>query len=425
MSLDFAAAALSILPAAALWLGYPRRPWMSWIAASLGLLGAAWFLRQNQHPQAWVLSVWALAGALYSGVVLSRHKRRHNERQSIFSNLRAQFQKLGVDLEAAKGRGILAGLEQKQALALYGLVKGLTEALSWEEVRPRLESAAEDYLGTSDFAFYLVDPSAGFRPLLVRGLSMSPGSSWITLERCLQERGLSAAQAHALESPEKSILAPISDGEVLGFLYARCPPKMTPAELLGRALFFVQDIAFAFRRIRLFQEMENLSRIDGLTGVHRRGSFDERLKEELVRAQTFKTPLVLLFLDIDHFKELNDRYGHPFGDQVLKRLGEILNASVYETDFVARYGGEEFAVILPRALPEGAARKAEAIRKRVEEERFSIGFSQARISVSIGMAQFPRDAARAEELVAQADAALYRAKSMGRNQVVDRASLRG
>ena len=416
----FAAAALA--PAAALWAGYPRRPWGA--AAGTAAAGgvAFWLLAKiPAGPQAWALAAWILAASGYAWFAAARARRRHRARQSALEKIRAAAEKARIDLAQAKSRGMAAGREQKQALALYGLIKGLTEALGWEDVRPRLESAVEEYLGISDYAFYLAAPGGAFRPLLIRGLSASPGSSWTTLERYLQEHGLSPAQAHVIENPEKAAVVPISDGEILGSFYARCPASVLPAELMGKALSFAQEIAFAFRRIRIFQDIESLSRIDGLTGVHRRGGFDERLKDELIRAQAFKTPVSLLLLDIDHFKELNDRYGHPFGDQVLRRLGEILNSSVYETDFVARYGGEEFAVILPRAQAQGAARKAEAIRKTVEQERFSLGFNEARVSVSIGLAHFPADAATAEELISQADAALYRAKAQGRNRVVNAA----
>ena len=99
-----------------------------------------------------------------------------------------------------------------------------------------------------------------------------------------------------------------------------------------------------------------------------------------------------MILDIDHFKSLNDGHGHPFGDQVLKRIGAVLNSLVYDTDFVARYGGEEFAIVLPRAEPAGALRKAEAIRAAIEAEVFSVGFEELRVTISIGVSHFPRDA---------------------------------
>ena len=145
---------------------------------------------------------------------------------------------------------------------------------------------------------------------------------------------------------------PIHDsGELVGYFYARLPKDQEPQALLAKAKIFAAETSLAFRRVKLFQEMEQLSQVDGLTGVFRRGAFDEKLREETLRARTFKTTYSLLMLDIDHFKRLNDRYGHPFGDQVLRRIGEILQGSVYETDFVARYGGEEFVLIMPRAEP--------------------------------------------------------------------------
>ena len=206
--------------------------------------------------------------------------------------------------------------------------------------------------------------------------------------------------------------------KLMGYFYARVPQGADSEALLSKAQTFVEEIAFAFRRIQLFQEVERLSQIDGLTGVYRRGTFDERLSDEVTRAKTFKTTFGLMLLDIDHFKSLNDRYGHPFGDQVLKRMGELLNASVYETDFVARYGGEEFVVLLPRADPEGALRKAEIIRRAVEAEKFPLAFETIHVTVSIGIAHFPRDAGGPEELVSRADSAMYQAKSQGRNRVV-------
>ena len=254
----------------------------------------------------------------------------------------------------------------------------------------------------------------------MRGLRTSPGASWATLERLFQEQGTNAGVARAFEKPERSVGVPIREGqELLGYLYTRVPEGAAPEAWLAKTQSFVSELGVAFRRVKLFQEVERLSEIDGLTGVRRRGAFDKKISEELVRAKTFKTTFALMILDIDHFKSLNDGHGHPFGDQVLKRIGAVLNALVYDTDFVARYGGEEFAIVLPRAEPAGALRKAEAIRAAIEAEIFSVGFEELRVTVSIGVSHFPRDASSSEELVARADAALYAAKSAGRNRVVD------
>ncbi len=105
---------------------------------------------------------------------------------------------------------------------------------------------------------------------------------------------------------------------------------------------------------------------DGLTQMYTHRVFEGRLQEEILRSARGKTPFSLLMIDIDHFKNLNDKYSHQFGDFVLKRIGDILKSSVYETDFIGRYGGEEFGIVLPRADFEGVLRKAESIRSAIE-----------------------------------------------------------
>jgi diguanylate cyclase (GGDEF)-like protein len=118
--------------------------------------------------------------------------------------------------------------------------------------------------------------------------------------------------------------------------------------------------------------------------------------------------------DVDHFKSYNDTFGHPAGDEVLKRVATLLRESTRIIDCVARYGGEEFAVLLPETDTAGALEVAERIRKRVVSEPFP----DRAITLSIGVAEFPKDGDRAEMVIAVADAALYEAKRGGRNQVV-------
>ncbi|MBI4376928.1 MAG: GGDEF domain-containing protein [Elusimicrobia bacterium] len=390
-------------------------------AAALG-----WAWSSGGSVAAALAGAWAAAGCGIAWAVHRRHERERNRSLADMEGIRAHAALAEAALEQGKRRGMELEREHKETVALYGIIKSLAEALSWSDIKPKLEGAVEQYLGVSDFALYAAaQGKEGFKPISVRRLEGSPGASWATLERYFQEHGFAVNQARLFEEPEPALGLPLQDnGETLGYFYARAPKGADMQSLLTRAQTFAQEVGFAFRRVQLFQEVEGLSRIDGLTGVHRRGGFDERLQQEIVRAKTFKTSFGLMLLDIDHFKQLNDRYGHPFGDQVLKRVGEILNASVYETDFVARYGGEEFAILLPRAEAQGAWRKAEAIRRTVEAERFQVGFETVHVTISIGIAHFPRDCAAAEELVARADAALYHAKSQGRNQVIDSQSIR-
>ncbi|OGR50043.1 MAG: hypothetical protein A2X37_01080 [Elusimicrobia bacterium GWA2_66_18] len=373
------------------------------------------------------------AGAAVLGTILAWRLCRRREADyaagaARLEEVRVQRARFGSELARLKERGQSAEREHRETMAVYGMVKSLAEALSWEDVRPRIEAAIEQYFGAgSEYAVYVsgLRDEGEVRPLCLRGLKSSPGSSWATLGRLLQEQGAAPAAPKVFERPERAVGMPIREGqELLGYLYARVPEAAASQAWLVKTQAFASELIVAFKRVKLFQEMERLSELDGLTGVRRRGAFDRRIADETVRAKTFKTTFGLMLLDIDHFKSLNDRYGHPFGDQVLKRIGAVLGATVYDTDFVARYGGEEFVVLLPRAESEGARRKAEAIRDAIEAEVFSIGFETVRVTVSIGLAHFPRDAATPEELVAQADGAMYAAKSGGRNRVVDCEALR-
>ncbi|MBI5208797.1 MAG: GGDEF domain-containing protein [Elusimicrobia bacterium] len=416
-------ALLALAPAAAVLAAYPRRPWGAAVVAAAAFVGAAAY-RSPDDVERFMLLVaggWSLGGCLYAGFLSRREVGEQGHLLGKVTQLKARREAVAKALAEARAQSSETQRSHKESSALYAMVKGLSVAMSWEEIKPRLETAVDQYLGVKDYALYVsgMRGEGDMLPLTARNLAGSPGGSWVTLERCLQERGLSPWQAHLLDKPERAVCVPVADqSESLGIFYVRVKEDADALALLPKATSFASEVSFAFRRVKLFQEVERLSQIDGLTGVHRRGSFDERLREEVVRAKTFRTSFGLILLDIDHFKSLNDRYGHPFGDQVLRRLGEILNHSFYETDFVARYGGEEFAVVMPRAQFDGALRKAEAVRNAIESELFPIALETIRVTVSIGLAHFPRDAATPEELVAQADQALYRAKSLGRNRVV-------
>ena len=161
------------------------------------------------------------------------------------------------------------------------------------------------------------------------------------------------------------------------------------------------------------QELERLSVTDGLTGLTNHRALMQRLQEEALRSMRHKHAFSVIMADVDHFKSYNDTFGHPAGDEVLKRLAVVLRESMRTIDCVARYGGEEFAVLLPETDIAGAVEVAERIRARVEAEQFA----NRSMTMSLGVATFPRDGDRPELVVAAADAALYQAKGEGRNRV--------
>ena len=422
MNLQLSFALVTLIPALGLLAGYPRRLWAAALfvafAAAAGAANAVW-VGPAYATGSWVCAGWGVLGSLYGLLLCRRSRAEQAGRKDELDRTLRRREEAARELAQVKAAGLRTEREHKETLALYGMIKGFSEALSWEEMRPKLELAVSQFLGVSDFALYVVTDKRGVQCLSVRNLESSPGGSWETWERYAAQHGFSLGEARLLESPEKAMAVPIHDAaELAGYFYARLPHDQEPGALLAKARTFAAETSLAFRRVKLFEEMEQLSQVDGLTGVFRRGAFDEKLREETVRARTFKTTYSLLMLDIDHFKSLNDRYGHPFGDQVLRRIGELLNGSVYETDFVARYGGEEFVVLMPRAEPEGVLRKAQSIRRAIAAERFMLAVETIPVTVSIGVAHFPRDAAAPDELVALADAALYQAKSQGRDRVV-------
>ncbi|MHB8418230.1 MAG: GGDEF domain-containing protein [Myxococcales bacterium] len=160
------------------------------------------------------------------------------------------------------------------------------------------------------------------------------------------------------------------------------------------------------------RELEQLSREDGLTGLLNHRCIKERLAEEFRRAQRHGDALSLLMVDLDWFKTLNDRRGHPFGDRVLKRVAGLLTEAVRETDLCGRYGGEEFALLLPRTSLNGALTVAERVRSSVA----ATDFEGERLTLSVGVAGFPGSAGSAELLLRAADEALYASKREGRNR---------
>jgi diguanylate cyclase (GGDEF)-like protein len=162
---------------------------------------------------------------------------------------------------------------------------------------------------------------------------------------------------------------------------------------------------------------------DGLTGAYNKRYLLDRVVTELAFAQRHKTPLSLIMLDVDHFKRINDTYGHPAGDAVLVRVATIVSEAVRREDVFARYGGEEFAVLCRSIDVAQAAVLAERLRERLAAGVTEHNGTRLSVTVSLGVAGFPETPVRGpEELIAAADGALYEAKASGRNRVVTRRS---
>jgi diguanylate cyclase (GGDEF)-like protein len=165
------------------------------------------------------------------------------------------------------------------------------------------------------------------------------------------------------------------------------------------------------------RQLEGLSRLDSLTPVDNRRALMEALALEFHRSRRYQHPFALLFLDVDHFKEINDRHGHVFGDHVLLHVVQLARGIIRPPDIMGRYGGEEFVIGLVECDQAGALQIAERIRLKIAQDQFAWEHRATAVTVSIGVVMLSLEIDRVETLITRADQAMYHAKRRGRNRV--------
>jgi len=237
--------------------------------------------------------------------------------------------------------------------------------------------------------------TAALRVVVDPLLACAVGACAVLAAALLARRGVARYVDRAVEATRRSVDAPIAE------LRAENQQLATENHELRRSN----------------QVLAQLSITDGLTQLHNHRSFQDHLTREIKRVNRVREPLSLLVIDIDDFKSLNDRFGHAAGDELLRRLAEIMSDTIRDSDLLARYGGEEFAVLAPDTRLSGAYQLAEKLRTAIAESSFVLDESQrpARVTVSIGVAEYAGNRMRFFE---QADRALYCAKAAGKNCVV-------
>jgi diguanylate cyclase (GGDEF)-like protein len=205
----------------------------------------------------------------------------------------------------------------------------------------------------------------------------------------------------------------ISEEKISGILYIENISRM----YFENFLILASQFAIQLQKVILYKKIQEMAITDSLTEVSTRRYFMERFREEIRRSMRRKSAMSFLMIDLDCFKEKNDKFGHLVGDVILKEIAAVLKSTLREIDIIGRYGGEEFAVALAGIGKEGALQAAERIRSSVEHSVFKAYDEKVSVTISIGISSFPEDGVDEHALIESADRALYRAKEKGRNRV--------
>lgn len=233
-------------------------------------------------------------------------------------------------------------------------------------------------------------------------------------------KGLCCAHANAEVPVETQMCFPmISQGDVIGLLTISGPFDGDEVPESDDIVTLAEQLGLSISNVLLRDTLRQQSTVDPLTGLYNRRHFDDTLRREMVRAQRTEASCSVVMVDLDHFKRVNDTYGHDAGDLVLKAASQKILGRVRASDVVCRYGGEELVLLLPDCTAEAAAKCAENIRQAFAEISIHHLYQHiSGITASFGVASFPAHAETSDEILKAADRALYVAKNTGRNQVV-------
>jgi diguanylate cyclase (GGDEF)-like protein len=213
---------------------------------------------------------------------------------------------------------------------------------------------------------------------------------------------------------EGSLVFPlVIQQDTIGYLIA----SQIREEDKERFQILAQQFLIGLKRALLYKKMQELAITDSLTQLFSRRHFLDRFGEELNRSKKFKYNFSFLMVDIDKFKDFNDKYGHLVGDAILREVSRTIKETIRQIDFVGRYGGEELSVILVETDKEQARFAAERLRQAVEAKNIRVYDEELKVTISIGIATFSRGSETADKLIESADKALYAAKQAGRNRV--------
>ena len=344
-------------------------------------------------------------------------------------------------LRAFENERVFVQLEssKREQETLYRVSQALSTALTQDAVMEVGLAAAKEIV-VHDFAAiteyqpdgrrHVVRRAAGERALDFQGLRFRDNTSLTAMvvknRHYLPYRGefdpkqqvLFTKKTHLKGMESLLVLPLVAREEPIGTLIvaAKAPSAFgTSARETLEAL--ANQLAVAMANARAVRQLEEMATTDGLTGCLNKRALLDQMEQKLMAAQRFGRKLSLIVTDLDHFKAVNDTYGHAAGDRVLKEVGGVLRRVKRETDLVARFGGEEFCVLCEETDVRGARLLAERVREELEKTELVTEFGTLKVTASLGVATFPDHASTAADLFVQGDKALYEAKNRGRNQV--------
>lgn len=371
---------------------------------------------------------------------LSTAEERGHSRRQVLEDLELELARLREEILAQEKALTVTENRRKRFRRLQEAVNALANTLETDRLAEvTLSQAAQLLSGLQvDLTLFVLDVQG--KEILRKTHSMQGGApypatarigddalnTWVLtkgaslvikdLEKDFRFRGLDMAKFAGRCFHLSPLLS--SQGQVTGLVRIESSHREamdTEDQRLIESLVVLASLAF--ENAKLYREAQELAVTDGLTRLLLRRPLMERLDTELKRHLEAGAPLSLVMLDIDHFKAVNDTYGHPAGDAVLKEVAAVVRRSVRDVDVCGRYGGEEFLVILPLTSLEGAVLVAERIRESVRAKPFELKGEQRQVTVSLGVAQAPVHGNQPRELISAADDALYRSKQDGRDRV--------
>lgn len=357
-------------------------------------------IRKAQAERKWLDQLAHSNDLVYALAQITTHIEKAFDTDDIIQNLGRELDKINLTC----------------IMAIYDKERGLF-TVNYTSMEPKFLEIVENGLGhplikytfsrdklnldNLPYATVLTNPAVEIQMLFAN-------TRWEGILEILQKLGV-GPETEPLRLPL------VFEDNLLGILWT-WGKGLTSADLPIMSIF-AKQIGVSLERARLFQEVQSLALTDHLTGLQNRRSLFELGRMEFSRAHRATRPFCCMMLDVDHFKPINDNYGHPIGDQVLQELATRCKNSVRAVDLIGRYGGEELIVLMPETDMETALQVAERLRLSIEEEPIKIPNGEIAVTISIGVATKDNNTTDLETLIARADQAMYIAKHKGRNCV--------